>query len=57
MKNIVAFVFLLLFMLGTVTNYIYVPYSNYLEYIFKDKPSYGERVNYNKTHTPYKDKL
>lgn len=34
----------------------YIPYSNYLEYVFKDKPSYNQRSDYNPTHSPYKDK-
>lgn len=33
----------------------YIPYSNYIEYIFTDKPSYIERSNYNPTHSPYRD--
>lgn len=52
----IAFVFLVLFTIGTVRNYIYVPYSNYLEYaIFKDPLPYGKRVNYNYTNCPYKE--
>ena len=55
-KNAVAFVFLLMFTYGTVSNYIYVPYSNYLEYVLaKEKPSYVYRIGYNWRHTPYKN--
>lgn len=54
LKNSVAFIFLLLFIIPTVMNSIYTPYSSYLEYIFQDKkPSYYERFIYNKTHSPY----
>lgn len=35
-------------------DYRYVPYSNYLEYIFKAKPSYEYRSSYNQTNSPYK---
>lgn len=31
----------------------YVPYSNYLEYIFQEKPDYSERYNYNLQNSPY----
>lgn len=32
----------------------YIPYSNYLEYSFKEKPSYIYRSNYNMINSPYK---
>ncbi len=52
----IASIFFLLFTIGTVRNYIYVPYSNYLEYaIFKGELPYGQRVGYNIKHCPYKD--
>ena len=35
-------------------DYRYVPYSNYLEYIFKPKPSFEYRSSYNPTNSPYK---
>jgi len=31
----------------------YVPYSNYLEYVGKDKPTFKERAKYNNEHSPY----
>lgn len=34
----------------------YIPYSNYLEYVFKDKPSYNQRFDYNPINSPYRDK-
>lgn len=34
-------------------SYQYVPYSNYLQYVFQDKPSYNERSNYNHKNSPY----
>lgn len=36
----------------TLTPY-YVPYSNYLEYIFQEKPYYTYRYNYNLQNSPY----
>jgi len=35
-------------------DYRYVPYSNYLEYIFKPKPSFEYRASYNQINSPYK---
>ena len=36
------------------SDYRYIPYSNYLEYIMNvDKPSYEERFNYNYENSPY----
>lgn len=35
-------------------DYRYVPYSNYLEYIFKPKPSFEYRSAYNQTNSPFK---
>ena len=29
---------------------LYLPYTNYLQYIFKDKPSYEYRINFNKNY-------
>ena len=34
----------------------YIPYSNYLEYSFREKPSYLYRSNYNMVNSPYKTK-
>ena len=31
----------------------YVPYSNYISYIFKEKPSFEYRDEYNKKNSPY----
>lgn len=57
-KRIVKFIataILVLYTSITVRQgYIYVPYSNYLTYMFKNKPSYSYRDSYNKTHTPFK---
>lgn len=37
-------------------DYKYIPYSNYLQYIFNDKkPSFDERSMYNYRYSPYKD--
>lgn len=42
---------------STITgSYKYLPYSNYLEYIFVNKPDYNYRANYNFVKSPYKDK-
>ncbi len=52
--NTVAFIFLLSFTIGTVKNYIYVPYSNYLEYaLIKGTLPYTTRVGYNLRNCPY----
>ena len=54
--NTIAFIFLLLFTVGTVRNYRYVPYSNYLEYaLFKGTLPYDKRVVYNLRNCPYKE--
>lgn len=54
--NTIVFIFLLLFTVGTVRNYIYVPYSNYLEYaLFKGTLPYDKRVGYNFRNCPYKE--
>lgn len=54
-KGIVTAILLLYTTLTIQQGYIYVPYSNYLTYIFRDKPSYFYRDSYNKKHTPFKD--
>lgn len=51
----------LLISLSTFKNitldYKYIPYSNYLSYIFQyQKPSFEERSNYNFIHSPYRKK-
>jgi len=45
-------------MITSITaSYRYIPYSNYLSYLFKDKPNYQERSIYNFMNSPYnKDK-
>ncbi len=57
MKNIATFamtLFLALSMKGALTrDERYVPYTSYLQYIGQEKPSYGERVNYNHRNSPY----
>lgn len=35
-------------------DYRYVPYSNYLEYMFQPKPSFEYRSTYNQINSPYK---
>lgn len=35
------------------SSYKYVPYSNYIEYLFKDKPPYYYRSQYNINNSPY----
>lgn len=57
---IVAVVLFTLFLGNAIRNnvtkdYRFVPYSSYLEYIGRDKPSYQERDSYNMTHSPYKN--
>ncbi|WP_185213174.1 EpsG family protein [Sphingobacterium mizutaii] len=37
------------------TSYKYIPYSNYLEYLNKEKPSYSERSMFNYEQSPYYD--
>lgn len=52
-----SFIAILLFLYTTITiqqSYVYVPYSNYLTYIFRDKPSYSYRYYYNIKNTPFK---
>lgn len=34
-------------------DFMYVPYSSYLEYVFQEKPSFHERANYNFKKSPY----
>ena len=51
-------IFVILFSFVYMQNLItrdshYIPYSNYLEYMFTDKPTYNQRSNYNPTHSPY----
>lgn len=46
--------FFLIITHGTVTrDFRYVPYSTYLEYIGKPKPSFSARSSYNPLHSPY----
>ena len=35
-------------------DYRYVPYSNYLEYIYQEKPSFEYRSTYNQNNSPFK---
>ncbi|MDM1405488.1 EpsG family protein [Myroides marinus] len=35
-----------------MNKYVYLPYTNYLSYAFKEKPSFNYRVNYNHKHSP-----
>lgn len=52
------FMFLCVSMKNTITkDYRYIPYSSYLQYIFREKPSYNYRINYNPTHSPYRDNV
>ena len=32
---------------------VYVPYSNYLEYTFKEHPNFSYREDYNPNNSPY----
>ena len=53
--------FLLLISTGTIYTTItssikYIPYSNYIEYLFVYKPDYNYRSNYNFDKSPYKNK-
>ena len=50
----VPFVFIVLVKTIT-TDFRYIPYTSYLEYIFKEKPSYDERSMYNLYKSPYND--
>lgn len=34
-------------------DYRYIPYTNYILYLFQDKPDYRYRSNYNLLHSPY----
>ena len=44
-------------MLNNITkDYRFVPYSSYIQYFGREKPSYYERSIYNHVHSPYKDK-
>ena len=38
------------------TSYKYIPYTNYVFYLFAKKPSYDDRFNYNINNSPYRDK-
>lgn len=38
------------------SDYSYVPYTSYIQYIFQDKPSYSYRFNYNLINSPYRKK-
>jgi len=38
------------------SSYKYVPYTNYLEYLNEEKPSYNERFRYNFDQSPYNEK-
>jgi hypothetical protein len=41
-------------MINLITkDYRYIPYTNYVEYLFQEKPSYRERSNYNTINSPY----
>jgi len=43
-------------MISTITGgYKYIPYTNHIEYIFKSKPNFYERSNYNFNHSPYSE--
>lgn len=53
--KIAIFVFLFYIYTNTITrDYRYVPYSSYLEYVFKEKPSFMYRSAYNFLNSPYK---
>lgn len=48
--------FLSIAMKNTITlDHRYVPYTSYLQYIFREKPRYNYRINYNYNHSPYKN--
>lgn len=48
------FIVSLAFTYTTITSkYAYIPYSNYISYIGKDKPNYNYRSDYNYIHSPY----
>jgi hypothetical protein len=38
---------------NVTSKYVYIPYTNYIAYIGKDKPNYNYRSNYNYTNSPY----
>ena len=38
------------------SDYRYIPYSNYFEYMFEEEHSYSYRSNYNFQNSPYKNK-
>lgn len=41
---------------STITgSYKYIPYTNYLTYLFKEKPTYYERYYYNYKNSPYSE--
>ena len=41
-------------MYSTITeSYKYIPYTNHISYLFKNKPDYYERSNYNFVNSPY----
>jgi len=43
-------------MLSTITgSYKYIPYTNHIFYLFKNKPNFYERSDYNFRNSPYKD--
>ena len=45
------------YMYSTITsNYKYIPYTNYITYIFSEKPSFSERNEYNFRKSPYIEK-
>ena len=53
--NIVILIVSVLLTIRIITStYLFVPYSNYLEYIASPKPSYEYRDNYNYNNSPYK---
>lgn len=52
--KMVVFVFLLYIYYHSITrDYRYLPYSSYLEYVFKKKPSFEYRSSYNFINSPY----
>ena len=49
-------VFLAFSLYNTVTkDYRYVPYTNYLQYVLTEKPTFSYRYYYNMNNSPYKD--
>lgn len=57
LKYVYKLLFVVIFIGSSYTQitstYKYVPYTNYLSYLFQDKPSYNYRSNYNFRESPY----